>query len=249
MFFWPKSAEQYLNPILIAPIEWLRDESFVETLISNCGINAEYQLLESIGISDRAMPQYFDVDKGMRLWQYPKQFAKYLVWLSDKKIESYLEIGTRYGGTFLVTVAYLSRFNPIKAIAGVDLLVSEELSLFSQENIEFRYLVTSTESVEFAELIYSRQWDLVFVDGDHSNPILQNDLELAKKNSRFVALHDIVDMGCPHVMELWQSLKKQYQNVEFIEQYTEVFNRTGKNHLGIGIVDLNRGLKWMNPVV
>jgi len=234
---WPQTAKQYINIIMSVPVEWLKDESFVENLILNCGINAEYQLLESNGITDRAMPQYFEVDKGMRLWQYPKQFSKYLVWLSDQKIQSYLEIGTRFGGTFLVTVAYLSRFNEIKAAAGVDLVESSDLTLFSQQNPEFKYLVASTESKEFAELIASRKWDLVFVDGDHSNPIFQSDWELAKKNSRLVALHDIVSTGCQHVVDLWQSLKPQYKNVEFTDQYTEVLNRTGKKYLGIGVVE------------
>lgn len=227
---WPDSAIQYLQPILTAPIEWLKDESFVETLILACGINAE-------GAVDE-MPRYFNLNMGMRLWQYPKQFAKYLVWLSDQKIESYLEIGTRFGGTFLVTVAYLSRFNQLKTIAGVDLIASKDLTFFAQNNPEFKYLVGSTDSADFTALIEQR-WDLVFVDGDHTNPRLENDWELARKNAKYVALHDISNVHCPDVMKLWEMLSENYSYVEFTEQYAEVVNRTGCNFLGIGVVDPN----------
>lgn len=236
---WPATAEQYLKAITTVPITWLKDESYVEQVILNCGINAEYAGLESVGITDRAMPEYFELDMGMRLWQYPKQFSKYLVWLSDKKIESYLEIGTRFGGTFLVTVAYLSRFNPMKIVAGVDPLLSGDLAAFAAQNPEFKYLNQPTQSNEFTQLIRSQRWDLVFVDGDHNNPTLQGDWNLAKENSRFVAFHDVINVGCPDVVNLWQQLKNSHSNVEFVDQYTEVMNRSGKNYLGIGVVDLN----------
>jgi len=56
--------------------------------------------------------------RGLHYWQYPNQFSKYLVRLSQFKVESYLEIGVRHGGTFVITVEYLSRFHPLKCAIG-----------------------------------------------------------------------------------------------------------------------------------
>jgi precorrin-6B methylase 2 len=54
-------------------------------------------------------------------WQYPNQFSKYLAELAAHPVDRYLEIGVRHGGTFVITVEYLSRFHPVREAIAVDL--------------------------------------------------------------------------------------------------------------------------------
>ena len=66
------------------------------------------QLLPTFGMNDEIlneMPAEFSehFGKGVKFWQYPNQFAPYLKHLSTLKIDSYLEVGCRWGGTFILT--------------------------------------------------------------------------------------------------------------------------------------------------
>jgi len=54
------------------------------------------------------------------IYQTPDQIAKALVYLSDYKINSYLEVGVFQGGTFLFVSEYLRRFNPKIQCTGID---------------------------------------------------------------------------------------------------------------------------------
>src|SRR3954470_17323278 len=58
---------------------------------------------------------------GLLAWQLPCQFGPYLAHLTRYPISSYLEIGVRHGGTFVITVEYLRRFREIEKGLAVDL--------------------------------------------------------------------------------------------------------------------------------
>ncbi|MER3498603.1 MAG: hypothetical protein C4308_08210 [Chitinophagaceae bacterium] len=60
----------------------------------------------------------------------PNQFSKYLVKLSQYTIHSYFGIGVRHGGTFIITIEYLNRFNQIKKAIGVDIDYSTGLKQY-----------------------------------------------------------------------------------------------------------------------
>ncbi len=36
--------------------------------------------------------------RGVKSWQYPRQFSRYLRFIADKQIQTYVEIGSRHGG-------------------------------------------------------------------------------------------------------------------------------------------------------
>lgn len=74
-------SEEFLNRPL--------DE--IEKTICSFGLNDEVLNEQPITLSE-----YYG--KGIKIWQYPKQFAKLLLRLKDLKIDSYTEIGCRWGG-------------------------------------------------------------------------------------------------------------------------------------------------------
>ena len=84
-------------------------------------------LLAELGLNDEALGEmppdlHAHCGHGLRLWQYPVQFSKYLVRLSRLGVRSYLELGIRHGGSFVITTEYLERFAPLAFAVGVDII-------------------------------------------------------------------------------------------------------------------------------
>jgi hypothetical protein len=80
---------------IIRDSDVLENSSELEILMCRLGFNTE-GLHEQPGIVKRN-------GGGLYIWQYPNQFSKYLLLLLQYKIESYIEIGCRWGGTFILT--------------------------------------------------------------------------------------------------------------------------------------------------
>lgn len=85
---------------------FISDASFkeeeYEKLIINLGLNNEVL---------QEFPYYLHklAGRGLFIWQYPNQFSKYLEFLRLRnfKFDNYLEIGSRFGGTLILTSIFL----------------------------------------------------------------------------------------------------------------------------------------------
>lgn len=205
----------------------------------------EKQLLPQLGFNNELLHEFPEelypyCGKGLYHWQYPNQFSKYLVRLSTMKIKSYLEIGARNGGTFVITTEYLSRFHPIKKAVAVDIIDCPSLTHYKKTNPAVEFLKINSGSPAFVRYMQAQPpFDIVFIDGDHSEQACQRDFLTVKDKARIVVLHDIVSDFCPGVQKVWQILKKEYKDtydfIEFIEQYPSVQQRLKMNVLGIGM--------------
>lgn len=223
-----------LRLIREAALEDLRDAAWLE-----------HELLPHLGLNDEELQEFPEAlypycGKGLRHWQYPNQFSKYLVHLADEPIGSYLEIGVRHGGTFLIMIEYLSRFNDLRKAIGIDLWDSPFLRERLADRPYARFETANTQLPDFGRLVGSESpIDLVLIDGDHSEQGCQNDLDIVKPHSRMVVLHDIVSSVCPGVVAVWNRLRRQDENswlfTEFTEQYDDVLTRQGAPYLGIGV--------------
>ena len=82
-------------------------------------------------------------------------------------------------------------------------------------------------------------FDLVLIDGDHSEEGCQNDLYLLKPHASIIVLHDIVSTMCPGVPAVWQRFRDSEADDwtfhEFTDQYDDALARTGSTYLGIGM--------------
>lgn len=206
----------------------------------------EHEFLLRLGLNDEVLEEfpaafYPWCGRGVKSWQYPRQFSRYLRFLADKQIHSYIEIGSRHGGTFIITVEYLDRFAALRHACALDLEESPILLRYRQEFRAFDYHVCSSTSPTGREIMRAGTWDLALIDGEHSRTGVWSDYQSLKDNTRIIALHDIVNDSCPGVGEIWRHIRSVVPSGRIFEQadqYREVFELDGKRFLGIGAVVL-----------
>jgi hypothetical protein len=177
---------------------------------------------------------------GLLHWQYPNQFAKYLVELSRHRIGSYLEIGLRHGGTFVITVEYLSRFHPLERAVGVDLGRSPTLGRYAASRPGVEVVQADSHSAVFGRRVRDGEpFDLVLIDGDHSEEGCRRDFETVLDRARIIVFHDIVSEQVPGVAKVWQHVRRTHADrfdfLEFTDQYPELCEQTGLRYFGLGI--------------
>jgi cephalosporin hydroxylase len=208
----------------------------------------ENELLPKLGFNNENFDEFpphlqQNAGYGLKIWQYPNQFARYLAGLTGKGINSYIELGVRHGGTFILTVEYLARFGRLDTAVAVDIVPSQTLGDYAKQSPNVRYLIASSRSDQVRAIVKSRKWDLVLIDGDHSFHGCLHDFLTVRDYARYIALHDIVSAACPGVRGVWQLISNfipQDAISVYTAQYQEVFRRTGCNYLGIGMIDFSQ---------
>jgi len=169
---------------------------------------------------------------GLRIWQYPNQFAPYLAWLAGEsfRIRSYLEIGTRHGGTFLVHDALLNRLNHrFKRSVAVDIIDRPDLL----ESCE--YLKLDSQSAEFARWIKDKFFDLVFIDGDHSYDGVKGDAYSTFDRCNIQVFHDVSSDACPGVRRCWQEHKRNHAETHDFLEVVDQYDTVQGSFFGIGV--------------
>ncbi len=219
--------------IRYSEIEKLHNTSYVEKLIFLTGMNDE--------LPQEITQEIMDHAGGLYIFQYPNQFAKYITFLKQFPIKSYLEIGCRWGGTFIFTVEYLSRFRVLERAVAVDIIPSL-VTEYEAFNPISQFLQYDSRSIAFAEYIQSQpHFDVVFIDGDHSYGGVQNDFLVTRDKANILVFHDIHSNSCPEVNKFWFDFTSDDANnevfyfFEFIDQYEEVTQRQNEVYLGIGV--------------
>jgi hypothetical protein len=209
-------------------IEDLENFEYLEKLILDVGVNNEEpQEQPDIVLNNTG---------GLRMWQYPNQFAKYILFAKKMNIKSYLEIGCRWGGTFAFTTEYLAKTCGLNKSVSIDIIDSPVKEYC--KTIEFcEFFRMDSRSFEFKKYINNKHFDMIFIDGFHSFEAVSNDYEVCKNSSNMFVFHDISNDACPGVEKFWLHLKESddFEFYEFTDQYEEVLNNTNKRFLGIGI--------------
>jgi Methyltransferase domain len=179
--------------------------------------------------------------EGLRFTQFPNQFGPYLVAVGGLGVRSYMEIGVDHGGTFLITTAYLSRFAELERATAVDRFEAPTLREHPGPARTTDVLTADSTSRRVADYVAEyAPFDLVLIDGDHSEQGVRRDLELVRPHARAIALHDIVGVNTPGVRAVWRSLRAahagEYDFHEFTAQYPETAAALdGGTALGIGL--------------
>jgi hypothetical protein len=205
----------------------------------------EHELIPALGLNNELLKEqppeleaYFG--KGLHLWQYPSQLSRYLVWLTynARDIRSYMEIGCRWGGTFILVTEWLKKVG-----AKLDFAIAVdpiEPTPFIKRYIELSqtpvvYLKTLSTSPEFMASFAHARPEFVFIDGDHTMRGVMIDHLTARRSARIIAHHDVSSRACPDTTLFWSYAKAaetEFEAAEFMQQYASV----GASYLGIGVM-------------
>jgi hypothetical protein len=208
--------------IALGNIKKLDIDSISEIDIENaiCGFGLTFDNRELYGVYQNCMNK----PEELGLWQKPDQLApliKYL--LANCLINSFLEVGTYKASTFLVLREFLYLKNKNLRSLTIDphKLISDEFV----NNFSINYQMADISSID-------KQYDLIFIDGDHAYNSVKKDYEKAMSlNPKYVLFHDIQDKYCPGVVRLWNEIKENKDNyVEF---------KTEDDIMGLGLLILN----------
>ena len=153
---------------------------------------------------------YLSTNSG--LWQLPEEFADLMVFLSDKNIKTFLNIGTFNGYSFNVLANFLHSINSTQCIT-IDPIDHNPI-----KDEKFEYLSDTSDS------FVNQQFDLVFIDGLHSYDGVKTDYENVGKFAKYCIFHDIEDsfiLNQPGynggVPVFWEEVKKSKKYIEFID--------------------------------
>ena len=215
----------------------IKDEKYMEAFVLEyVGLNKE-----SLGELAHELEKYFGT--GLYIWQNPKQFTKYILWLLKNagNYKSYLEIGSRWGGTFIVTCEVLRRAcADFKHAVAVDLIgktpfIERYEKIARESGIEISYYMGSSTSYEFYKIVNKMKPDISLIDGDHSIRGALKDHMLIRQFSNIVVHHDVSSDTCPDSTLLWNSLKQLESGMNYTE-FTEQYPSLPGRYFGIGVL-------------
>jgi hypothetical protein len=224
-----------VRAIRSASLESLRNRDWLANwLLPHLGLNDEWE-------HEYPEPLRRFCGRGVKSWQFPHQFAGYLTYLADKQIGTYLEIGARHGGTFLITCEYLRRFTELRRMVAVDPFLGKVLASYRDIEPQVEYVAALSGSPAGRAAIGGETWDHVLIDGDHAEAGCWADFLLVRDHARRVAFHDIVSSTNPGVVAVWNQIRAVTPARRVFaqtQQYAEIYRANGKPHMGLGVVKL-----------
>jgi hypothetical protein len=156
------------------------------------------------------------------IYQTPEQIAPCIMELLRHDIKTYLEIGIFQGGSYLLITNFLKLKNPDITCIAVDIsdkyMSAEVKPYISEYNIG-----TSND-------FHNVKFDLVFIDGDHSYEGVKTDWLNVGRFAKIAMFHDIVDLTCLGVVQLWNEIKEGKIYKEYCYQLAN------KDRQGIGLL-------------
>ena len=204
----------------------------------------EHDILPQLGLYKRkdqfptALHEYTQDKDGLRSWQWPIQFAKYLPFLINYRIESYLEIGTKTGGTFIITIEYLKRFNDFKYADGIDIDEFDLIKEYTKENPYCKFHKMDTQTQAFKDFIACKTYDLAFIDGSHVYGSVTSDFYNIKDKAKIIVFHDIVSDKTKGVVQAYNEIKEKYKDTYTFHEFTDQYEDDSIRFklMGIGVM-------------
>ena len=191
-------------------------------------------------------------DKAMILEaiQKPMELTSLLNFISDKPLNTVLEIGSAKGGVFYA-LCQLSSTNammisidlPGGEFGTIELPKDEVFKSFLKEGQTFHRILSDSHlestKAKLVKILGKRKIDFLFIDGDHRYEGVKKDWEMYSplvREGGYIGFHDI----CFHqedlrvgVDRLWREIKSKYKIVEFIDP-------VDKSWGGIGVLQYEK---------
>jgi len=214
----------------------LLDENYLEhTLIPSLGLNNE-----NLNEQPKELQKFFGGGLGLRIWQYPNQFSKYLKLISQhaSNINSYLEIGCRHGGTFVLTCEYIKALNTrFSKATAVDIIDMPPIikSYIDVSSLSISFMQQNSQSKDFKKYLSDNFYDLIFIDGDHSYDGVKKDAEVSRNFCNVQVFHDTTNQACEGVGIYWNEFKNTHSDSYYFYDFTDQYDSVDGTFLGIGV--------------
>jgi|SRR5215471_14919070 len=166
------------------------------------------------------------------LLQDHTEFVRFLELVRAERVQSYLEIGSKHGGSLWRIATSL----PVGSrVVSVDLPHGDGSFKESQPHLEacigelrrrgYSAAVFIGDSADPRVIECAREagpFDLVFIDANHTEPYVWKDWRNYGPMARMVAFHDISHVNRPHkanklpidVPKVWNEIKVDYRHIE-----------------------------------
>lgn len=186
--------------------------------------------------------------KEFGLIQIQREILSFLEYVSTQDPVVVGEIGLKNGGN---TFLFMHALPTVRTMVSMDLLVHNEgrLRSLARAGQNFMCIEGDTHKKQVREKVKralkGKQFDLLFIDGDHSYEGVRQDHEEYKdlvREGGLIAFHDIVSDTATRegtapqdncyaggVHKYWAEIKDQYSHKEFVESW----NQSG---FGIGVI-------------
>lgn len=206
-----------LEEINTIDINYITESKIIDII---CRFGLFYDKTPIYGVYTKCMNKPSDL---MGLWQKPKELAMCILYLINNcEINSFLEIGTFKASTFLILKHFLTKKNTDLISKTIDVYQHIDKSIFEFFDINFE--LTSIEHI-------TSQYDLIFIDADHSYKEVSKDFEYSLRlKPKYILFHDINDKYCPDVVKFWNEIKNNFIYKEFSSH--------DKNIMGLGLITL-----------
>ena len=206
-------------------------------------------LIHSIGLNNESLHQQPTelenfYGKGLHLWQYPNQLASLLTTEFENlsSVDRYIEIGSRWCGTFILMSEFIYRANPnMKEIIAVDIIQEPKtLSMYRKyisENGGPELIYSSLGTSYLRNATYDKtEKTLCFIDGDHTLQAVMRDHQFALGFADLIIHHDIDSDATPQVRDFWDFIKTVQTSEWNFRSYTDQYASVRGNFLGIGFM-------------
>lgn len=172
------------------------------------------------------------------------ELTSFVKYLNENGVKRYLEIGARHGDTFHHVMNALPKGSYGLAVDlpgglwGTSKSANQlQIAMFDLKNKGYdahMLLGNSTEKDVIEQIREHGPFDAVFIDGDHTLSGVTKDWEAYRDMAPIVAFHDIVGTGQKEKVSdnpvevplLWETIKKDYECIEFIDHHS---------NMGIGV--------------
>jgi cephalosporin hydroxylase len=183
-----------------------------------------------------------------KIQQHPQELLEFLTFIRDAGVQSYLEVGCKYGGSLWTVAHHMSNKGRVVALdlphgqwgrSDSENPLRECVKQLVREGFDAHlFLGDSTDQKIISAVTALGPFDCVFIDANHTEPYVRKDFANYGKLGKFCCFHDIGwNQPTPknrlpiEVPKVWADLKQTLGDA--VKYFREIKHDNGHNGIGI----------------
>jgi len=167
-----------------------------------------------------------------------KEYCKHVFTSLQNKKATYVEIGSRHGGSLFMAANFLKKGSKVISIelpnalwgfAGTEIKLEEVITRLNASGYICHSIIGNSQEKETKEKLFKilqdDKIDILFIDGDHTFEGVNSDwnmyIEFVKQGG-MIGFHDVIPFSELPKVEVWKlfdELKRKYPYCEIVFQY------------------------------